>query len=200
MADCEQPADDSADDSAGDSERNRRSFFAILAGGLTLLAPLGAGICAFLSPLFRRVRSPMVRVALLSQVPADGKPHSFPVVTDWRDAWNHYPQKKIGAVYLIRQPGGELPIAFTAKCPHAGCAIGYSAADEKFKCPCHTSVFNIDGSRARGDQEVAPRGMDALEVTLNSLEPEVEGGDPVTEILVKFIDYQTGHIQKKPIA
>ena len=198
MADCEQPADDSADDSAGDSERNRRSFFAILAGGLTLLAPLGAGICAFLSPLFRRVRSPMVRVALLSQVPDDGMPHFFSVVADRQDAWNRYLQQRIGAVYLVRQPGRLVPTAFTAKCPHAGCYVGYTPGDEQFVCPCHTSTFNFDGTRARGDEEVAPRDMDTLEVELREL-AGIEG-QQATEVLVKFVDYQTGRKDQKPSA
>ncbi|MCH2113658.1 MAG: Rieske 2Fe-2S domain-containing protein [Pirellulales bacterium] len=177
-------------------EKNRRSFFAILAGAIAMLGPIGAGICTFLSPLFRQTQSPAVRVGLLSQVPDDGEPHFFSVVTDWQDAWNRYPRQKIGAVYLIRQPGANAPIAFTAKCPHAGCSIGYSAAEGVFKCPCHTSVFNIDGTRAQGDEEVAPRDMDLLDVSLEEL--AVEGGDPVIEIWVNFVDYQTGRSTKMP--
>jgi len=178
---------------AGSSE-NRRSFFAILAGGLAMLGPVGAGVWSFLSPLFRQAKSPQVRVALLGQVPDDGKPHFFPVVTDRRDAWTHYAEQKVGAVYLVRQPGDEKPIAFTAKCPHAGCSIGYSAAEEKFKCPCHTSSFKIDGCRVNGDKEVSPRDMDTLDVEMRAL--EVAEGGSVTEVLVTFVDYKTGHSEK----
>ena len=176
------------------SSNDRRSFFAILAGGLAMLGPIGAGVWSFLSPLFRKAASPQVRVALLDQVPDDGKPYFFPVVADRKDAWTSYAQQKVGAVYLIRQPGDETPTAFTAKCPHAGCSVGYSAKEEKFKCPCHTSAFNIDGSRVNGDKEVAPRDMDTLEVKLNPL--EVADGESVTEVLVTFVDYKTGHSEK----
>lgn len=193
QAEVQQQVESSSTDN---SAANRRSFIAIVTGGLAMLAPIGAGIWSFLSPLFRKASSPEVRVALLDQVPDDGKPYFFPVVTDRQDAWTQYKSQKVGAVYLIREPGTETPIAFTAKCPHAGCSIGYSAEEEKFKCPCHTSAFKLDGSRARGDEEVTPRDMDPLEVKLNSI--EVADGESVTEVLVTFVDYQTGHSEPIP--
>lgn len=186
------------DEVAGSAGSNRRSFIAILTGGLATLAPIGAGIWSFLSPLFRKAETPQVRVALLNQVPDDGRPYFFPVVADRKDAWTQYEGQKVGAVYLLRQPGEQTPIAFTAKCPHAGCSIGYSAAEEKFKCPCHTSSFNTDGSRVNGDDEVAPRDMDTLEVELS--EQASADGKTVTEVLVTFVDFQTGHKEKKPSA
>ncbi len=178
------------------SGADRRSFVAVVAGGLAMLGPIGAGVWSFLSPLFRKSSPPEVRVALLDQVPADGRPYFFPVVSDRKDAWTQYSQQKVGAVYLIRQPGEEIPTAFTAKCPHAGCSIGYSADEEKFKCPCHTSAFALDGKRVNGDEEVSPRDMDTLEVKLNPI--EVAEGESVTEVLVTFVDYQTGHKEKHP--
>lgn len=183
------------DQSAPDAKSSsRRSFFAILTGGLAMLAPVGASIWAFLSPLFRKAESAQVRVALLDQVPDDGRPYFFPVVADRRDAWTKYQKQKIGAVYLTRNPGQEVPVAFTAKCPHAGCAVGYSAKEQKFQCPCHTSSFNIDGTRVNGDKEVSPRDMDTLEVELNSI--DTSDGQSVTEVLVTFVDYKTGHSEK----
>jgi len=173
---------------------NRRSFIAVVTGGLAMLGPIGAGLWSFLSPLFRRAESPQVRVALLDQVPDDGKPYFFPVVTNRKDAWTQYAEQKVGAVFLIRQPGDDSPTAFTAKCPHAGCSVGYSAEEEQFKCPCHTSAFHVDGCRVNGDQEVAPRDMDSLDVELR--ETEVDGGKPVTEVLVTFVDYKTGKSEK----
>ncbi len=180
---------------------NRRTFFAavmaIVAGAVATVTPVVVGIVSYLSPLFRSHKSPEVRIALLSQIPADGKPRYFPVSHDREDAWNRYPEQKIGAVYLVRNPGEQKPTAFTAKCPHAGCFVGYTEGDDEFKCPCHTSAFNLDGSRARGDDEVAPRDMDRLPVTLKEI-----GDDDaqVTEVWVEFIDFQTGHAEQVPTA
>lgn len=182
--------------SAAPRSGNRRTVLgALLAGGVAVLTPLAAGMAALLSPLFRRSKPPVVRVALLNQVPDDGAPRYFPVVADKEDVWNRYPQKRIGAVYLIREPGAEKPIAFTAKCPHAGCFIGFTPGDDAFRCPCHTSAFHLDGTRVSGDQEVSPRDMDELEVTLQTVEAD---GDQVNEVWVEFVDFQTGHKERKP--
>ncbi len=178
------------------SGSSRRSFFAVVTGALATLTPALAGLATFLSPLLRKVKNHKVRVALLDQVPDDGMPRFFPVIADREDAWNRYPQQRIGAVYLVRQPGEATPTAFTAKCPHAGCFVGYTLGDQQFKCPCHTSVFNLDGSRARGDDEVAPRDMDTLTVELRQRKA-VEGQE-TTEVLVEFVDYQTGRREKMP--
>jgi len=171
-------------------------------------------LVVFLNPLWRKVRSPQVRVALLSQVPDDGVPRLFPVRADRVDAWNRYPQQRIGAVYLLREKG-QTPIAFTAKCPHAGCFIGYVPGSGLFQCPCHTSTFHLDGTRLHGDAEVSPRDMDRLPVELKpfgtasasganssetvsgnaSQDVQVTGPatDGDTEIWVEYIEFQTGH-------
>ena len=138
----------------------RRSFLAILTGALATVPPLAAGVASFLTPLFRKRETAKVRVALLDQIPDDGMPRYFPVVADREDAWNRYPGQRIGAVYLVRQSGETTPTAFSAKCPHAGCFIGYESGQIHFQCPCHTSAFNLDGSRVNGDAEVSPRDMD----------------------------------------
>jgi Rieske Fe-S protein len=181
---------------------NRRSFFTVAAalatGAVALLTPLAIGVASFLSPLFRRRDNARVRVALLDQTPDDGRPRFFPVVADRRDAWNRYPQQRIGGVYLIRPTGAEAPVALTAKCPHAGCFIGYSPGDEQFKCPCHTSRFHFDGSRVNGDAEVSPRDMDALPVELKQV--TTVDGDQLTEVWIEYIDFQTGHKEAIPTA
>jgi len=179
---------------------NRRTFFAaaaaVVTGSIALVVPLGAGIASFLTPLFRKSKSSDVRVALLDQVPDDGMPRYFPVIADRVDAWTRYPAQRIGAVYLIRKRGEVQPLAFTAKCPHAGCFIGYTAGTNVFNCPCHTSSFNLDGTRVRGDAEVAPRDMDSLPVEIRQV-MTADGGE-LAEVWVEFIDYQTGHSERIP--
>jgi menaquinol-cytochrome c reductase iron-sulfur subunit len=210
-----------------DRPSGRRSFLAaslaVLAGGLAVLTPIGVGIASFLTPLFRKSQSSEVRVALLDQVPDDGVPRYFPVIADRQDAWTRYPAQRIGAVYLVRKPGAAEPTAFTAKCPHAGCFIGYTLGEDLFKCPCHTSSFKLDGTRARGDAEVSPRDMDQLPVEIRTAQsgadaaPDGRGirrrrrrgrGSPprddavatanVKEVWIEFIDFQTGHKERIP--
>jgi menaquinol-cytochrome c reductase iron-sulfur subunit len=125
-------------------------------------------------------------------------PRAFPVVAERIDAWNKYPEQRIGSVYLVRQAGEGTPVAFTAKCPHAGCFIGYTPGDNLFRCPCHTSAFKLDGTRARGDAEVAPRDMDQLPLEL--VEVDMPDGGKTSEVWVEFVDFQTGIKEAIPTA
>lgn len=183
---------------------NRRTFLAAVAavftGAIALVTPLVVGIVTYLSPLFKKNSSGSnkVRVALLDQIPDDGMPRAFPVVMDRVDAWTKYPAQRVGSVYLVRQPGEEQPLALTAKCPHAGCFIGYTPGDTLFRCPCHTSAFKLDGARARGDAEVAPRDMDRLPVELVSI--TTADGTNTSEVWIEFSDFQTGHTEAIPSA
>ncbi len=175
----------------------RRGFLtaaaAVGAGAVALLTPLASGIAVFLAPLWKKAKSPSVPVALLEQVPDDGVPRAFTVLADKVDHWNGYSNQRLGAVYLVRKPGEEKPLALSAKCPHAGCFIGYTPGDELFMCPCHTSSFDLDGARSRGDQEVSPRDMDPLPVELKPVEGSEDGA---LQVWVEYIDYQTGHAER----
>jgi Rieske Fe-S protein len=169
----------------------------LIAGGIAVLTPLAVGLASFVSPLRRQARkTATVRVALLDQIPDDGVPRSFAVLADRVDAWNRYPAQRIGAVYLVRKQGEREPVAFTAKCPHAGCFIGYTPDEDAFKCPCHTSEFKLDGARMRGNDEVAPRDMDRLKVEVRTA--DVGAGGNVDEVWVEFVDFQTGRKERVP--
>lgn len=177
----------------------RRRFLAaaaaVAAGAAAVLGPIAAGVVAFLTPLFRKPKSPQVRLALLDQVPADGQPRFFPVVSQRDDAWTRYDQSRVGGVYLVREPGADAPYCLAAKCPHAGCFIGYAAGSDRFQCPCHTSAFLLDGKRVNGDASVSPRDMDRMPVELRST---VAGDAQQTEIWIEFVDFQTGHKEPLP--
>lgn len=182
-----------------DPPTDRRGFLtkatAIALGSLLVLVPLASSLVVFLSPLWRKQVGSWVKIALLDQVPDNGLPVSFPVITDRIDAWNRYPEQRIGAVYLVRAPGEETPAAFSATCPHAGCFIGYTPGQQHFQCPCHTSAFNFDGTRVHGDQEVAPRGMDSLDVELRPSAAD----ETVQEVWVHYERFQTGKKEKVPV-
>ena len=98
-----------------------------------------------------------------------------------------YPKEPVGSVWLIRQTGDKPEVlAFTAECPHLGCAVGLSADQKSFFCPCHTSSFGFDGSM---QNKVPPRGMDLLEVEFT------KEADP--QVQVKFERFQTQSTERK---
>jgi menaquinol-cytochrome c reductase iron-sulfur subunit len=173
---------------------NRRDFYrygTIALGNLVALALAVPGVAYLLDPLRRASRQggfePITR---LGQLPV-GRPQSFPIIDERRDAWVKYPREPVGSVWVIRQPPGskEPVIAFTAECPHLGCAVNLSADGKGFLCPCHTSSFDFEGAPKN---QVPPRSMDRLEVELG------DGDDP--EVRVKFQRFRTQSEEKIPLA
>jgi menaquinol-cytochrome c reductase iron-sulfur subunit len=170
------------------ADLGRRGFLervaATIVGLLVGVVPLAAGLYTFLDPLRKKRRPKWVHVAWMDEVPADGVPRRFPVISDRWDAWNYYPPEPIGAVYLRRTAANEKPIAFTVICPHLGCSVDYSPSSDCFKCPCHNSVFDVNGTVKSGPP---PRGMDTLEVEARA-----------DEIWVNFQRFKAGHRDKEP--
>ena len=173
---------------------NRRSFHSygtILLGNVVALTLAVPGVGFLLDPLRRKSKQGgSQRLAKLSEL-AVGKPEAFAVIDERQDAWVKYPREPVGSVWLVRQPEGNKPevVAFTAECPHLGCAVNLDADGRSFLCPCHTSRFDFSG---KPGNRVPPRGMDMLDVEVTS------GDDP--EVRVKFQRFRTQEKEKTPLA
>jgi cytochrome b6-f complex iron-sulfur subunit len=51
-------------------------------------------------------------------------------------------------VYLVKQ--GPHAYALSSRCTHLGCSFDYDPVSQRFRCPCHGSVFNLSGKRLAG--------------------------------------------------
>jgi thiosulfate dehydrogenase (quinone) large subunit len=69
---------------------------------------------------------------------------------------------KSGDPGFVVQPKSGSFVAFSAVCPHQGCIVGYSSADQKFVCPCHGSQFN--GQTGAVEQGPAATGLMRIRV------------------------------------
>jgi menaquinol-cytochrome c reductase iron-sulfur subunit len=174
---------------------NRRDFYrygTIVLGNLVALALAVPGVAYLIDPLRRKSKEgdfdTLTRLGQLQE----GVPRAFPIIDERQDAWVKYPREPVGSVWLIRQPAGakEPVIAFTAECPHLGCAVNLSGDGKSFLCPCHTSSFDFDG---KPRNQVPPRAMDRLEVKLSN------GADPDSEVQVKFQRFRTQSEEKIPL-
>jgi nitrite reductase/ring-hydroxylating ferredoxin subunit len=184
------------------TEPQRRGFLAGIAalaiGGIVGLVPMGAGLLVFLDPIFKKRAKaggaeggeedsrPFLRVAAVDALPPDGTPVQVPVIADLTDAWNREPNQPVGAVYLRKTAAGVE--CFNAICPHAGCFVGYAADRKVFQCPCHTSSFQLDGSRIMPSP--SPRDMDPQKVDEEKLK---QNG----EVWVQFVNYYPGHAERE---
>lgn len=66
--------------------------------------------------------------------------------------------KVSGNVIVVRTATGNTASSFSALsliCTHEQCTVGYDAADNDFKCPCHGSEYSISGAVTQGPATVA---------------------------------------------
>lgn len=153
------------------------------------LVPGLAGLFVIFDPMRRKAGAPgeALLVTRFGSLPADNVPRRFQVFADRVDAWNTYKNIPVGAIYL-RRTTDNLVTAFNASCPHAGCSVSYSGERGHFLCPCHDSLFSLDGRIANASSP-SPRALDALEVEVRNID----------EVWVKFRNYQPGHKEQLPV-
>ena len=175
-----------------DERQGRRSFFsqvaAIVVSLLAGIVPVATALVVFLNPLRRRVEgSQWIAITPLDALPADGRPYRFPVITDRWDAWNSYPPEAIGSIYLRRTSKTENPVALSSICPHLGCSVDFSTKKDEFICPCHNSMFTVDGARIDPATSPSPRNLDTLDVKIR---PEDN------QVMVHYLRFKSGTRKK----
>jgi menaquinol-cytochrome c reductase iron-sulfur subunit len=192
------------DKSSPSTDQPRRSFFArvaaIVAGGIAVIFPFAAGFGVVFDPLRRRQEAAgdddemagYSRICALDALPADGMPHQFVVTADTTDAWTRTLGQRVGLVFLLRQDAGDKPnvSAFTATCPHLGCAVEFDAAEDHFECPCHVSGFAKDDGRKLFGPSL--RGLDELKVKLADK-------NGTQEVWVAFQHFRAGVAERIPV-
>jgi menaquinol-cytochrome c reductase iron-sulfur subunit len=78
------------------------------------------------------------------------------------DGWNTNTQKK--TAWVVNLPGQGV-VAYGPQCTHLGCAYHWEDSAKQFLCPCHTSVFSVDGKVVSGP---APRPLDRYEAKVEN--------------------------------
>ena len=158
----------------------RRTLLKLVSGCLGTLCAAVVGIpgVSFVLQALRKTGSGgdlVRRVARLKDLPI-GKPVAVPIVGAREDAWTVHPNEVLGRVWLVRRKaeasgGADAQVAaFSATCPHLGCAVQHDPKENRFLCPCHRAIFGLDGERVIAQKGVqknpSPRAMDPLECRL----------------------------------
>jgi len=142
------------------SEKNisRRNFFKIVSGiftgfiAVTLGIPMFESLVGTISKKKNKVYSKIAPInSIQSRVPVN-----LPFVMTVEDAFikNTQPEN----VWAVKNSNSETTV-FSPICPHLGCRYQWHENRKLFICPCHHSVFNIDGKVVSGP---APRPLDTL--------------------------------------
>jgi menaquinol-cytochrome c reductase iron-sulfur subunit len=73
------------------------------------------------------------------------------------DGWKITSEK--ATAWVVKQAGNSV-VAFGPQCTHLGCAYHWDDGRSGFLCPCHNSLFSLDGKVMSGP---APRPLDRYE-------------------------------------
>ena len=76
------------------------------------------------------------------------------------DGWKVTSEKS--TAWVVRHADNSL-VAFGPQCTHLGCAYHWDESKSEFLCPCHTSLFSIDGQVVSWP---APRPLDRYETRI----------------------------------
>ena len=76
------------------------------------------------------------------------------------DGWREVIEK--GTAWVVKREDNRV-VAFGANCTHLGCAYHWDEQHKDFLCPCHNSIFSIDGKVVSGP---APRPLDRYETKI----------------------------------
>jgi menaquinol-cytochrome c reductase iron-sulfur subunit len=74
------------------------------------------------------------------------------------DGWKVISEKS--TAWVIKHPDSSV-VAYGPQCTHLGCAYHWDDSKHEFLCPCHNSIFAMDGKVMSGP---APRPLDRYDV------------------------------------
>ena len=142
----------------------RRMFLKLLIGTMTFFLSVLLGIPfirALITPRFKTAQQTWDRVGDVSSLPL-GQPVRLNFFARLEDAYRH--ETTVHSVWVVKHSPEEVTV-FSPICTHLGCYFKWDADTGQFECPCHGSVFSIDGKVLGGP---APRPLDILPAKIDS--------------------------------
>ncbi len=163
---------------------SRRNFFKIISGLFTGFIAVTLGIPmleSLFGPSSKKKHRVYSKIAPVSSIQVE-QPINLPFVMTVEDAFikNVQPEN----VWAVKNSDSETTV-FSPICPHLGCRYQWHENRKLFICPCHHSVFNIEGKVVSGP---APRPLDTLPTKIKNnylyaLWERFKPGIPTKEIL-----------------
>ncbi len=136
---------------------SRRRFLEILTWsiaaviGVVLSIPV---IGYFLDPIFKMMTLVWSEVGSIGEI-VENEPKRLSFVSRLQEGYFSTSVER--SVWIVKL-AGELRV-FSPICPHLGCEYSWSDVNREFECPCHASIFDINGRVLGGP---APRPLDTL--------------------------------------
>ncbi|WP_447983716.1 QcrA and Rieske domain-containing protein [Nitrospira sp. Nam74] len=141
----------------------RRRFFKWVTAAAMSLVGFGLGIPLVgyvISPAFKRREQSWVEIGKVEDLPVQ-EPTQLSYVATVRDGYMESSVHK--AMWAVKMDNSDVT-AFSPQCTHLGCGYRWDDSNRKFECPCHGSVFDLNGAVLGGP---APRPLDRLPVKID---------------------------------
>ena len=145
-----------------DLQPSRRNFSAaaIHAIWTAILATLGVSALTYLFiPARIRRKSDWIEAGDLTQLLPE-VPLEIAFRRNRVDGWRVISEK--GTAWAVKLADNQV-VAYAPQCTHLGCAYHWDPRRSYFVCPCHNSVFSVDGNVQEGP---APRPLDRYETRI----------------------------------
>ena len=176
-ASSSEPTDEGLDIGVSTPVGTRRSFMTRVTAAISAFIGLGLAsplIGYVIYPAFIRQKKTWTAVAKIEDLPV-GIPKALDYSVSLKDGWME--TKAVKAIWALKQPNNDITV-YSPICPHLGCGFQWSGSDQKFKCPCHGSVYALSGEVLGGP---APRPLDVLP-------SKVENG----KLLIIYKEFKSG--------
>ncbi len=182
-----------------DRDVSRRKFFVWATGGIVALIGAGIaipGVRYLIYPMYQGFNNQWIKIGRREQILKEDTPEllkflkvnkeAYLVNTVEKTHWvvkaserlrkeiysreeNRIFREKDGSLVWENDPRVPL-IVYSGKCPHLGCAFRWGEEKRQFLCPCHLSVFTLNGAVMGGP---APRPLDVLPVRIENGDVEI---------------------------
>ena len=144
----------------------RRGFYAAAIYGLWAIITAALGLPALMyllvPPKLRR-QNDWVDAGDISQL-EPGNPVEMTFRRNRVDGWKVISEKSTAWVVKLSK---DQVVAYAPQCTHLGCAYHWDQEKDQFVCPCHNSLFSLEGKVLDGP---APRPLDRFQTRLQGNE------------------------------
>ena len=141
----------------------RRSFYVVAIYGLWGVISAALGLPALIYLLFPsrlRRQSDWVDAGDVAQL-TPGTPVEIAFRRNRIDGWRVISEKS--TAWVVKSANNQVS-AFAPQCTHLGCAYHWDQGKSEFICPCHNSLFAINGNVLDGP---APRALDRYQTRID---------------------------------
>ncbi|HET6490393.1 MAG TPA: ubiquinol-cytochrome c reductase iron-sulfur subunit [Syntrophales bacterium] len=162
----------------------RRVFIKGFTGMLVVLCSVLVGVPlvgSLVGPVFRKIVPGWMKIGSMAALPL-GQPAHMTSVDVQTDAYIR--ESVTRHIWAIRKSDTEVTV-FSPICPHLGCHFDWNPSTKHFECPCHGSVYSLDGKVLGGP---APRPLDTLPT-------KIENG----ELYAEWMQFKSGTAEKIPV-